>query len=208
MRSRLERFAIAGTRWRGAVVLLLVCGAGGRADWRTQEVALHLDPAQTTIDFTLPATLHTVHGSFRLKQGDVRLDVGNGKASGEIAVDGLSGESGNRDRDRKMHRNVLESERFPEIKFVPDRIEVISGTTSVALQVRLHGLFRMHGSAHELTIPLEAEMSQGNFKAAGHFSIPYIQWGMKNPSTFLLRVGSSVDIGIETAGTVAAISGR
>jgi hypothetical protein len=29
--------------------------------------------------------------------------------------------------------------------------------------------------------------------------VPYIKWGMKNPSTFILRVSDKVEITVETA---------
>jgi len=35
---------------------------------RAQESAVDLDPAQTTIEFTLDTTLHAVHGTFKLKR--------------------------------------------------------------------------------------------------------------------------------------------
>jgi len=117
-------------------------------------------------------------------------------------VDAKSGESGMGLRDRKMHREILESDRFPEIAFRPDRVD---GT--VALQgkssVRVHGIFNIHGADHELTVPAEVEMFPDHWTATLHFAVPYVSWGMKNPSTLFLRVNESVDIDLTTGGTVS-----
>src|ERR1700735_4638366 len=88
---------------------------------RAQDFVFHLVPQQTTINFTLGDVLHTVRGTFRLKEGTLHLATVSGKLTGEILVDAKSGESGNGMRDRKMHREVLESDRYPEIVFRPDR---------------------------------------------------------------------------------------
>jgi polyisoprenoid-binding protein YceI len=137
-----------------AIVFLAIASIATAA----QDVALHLDSQHTTINFTLGDVLHTVHGTFRLKQGSLRLDSASGKLTGEIVVDAKSGESGNGMRDRKMHREVLESDRYPKIAFRPDRID---GTVSLQgkSSVRVHGIFTIHGSDHELTVPAEVEMS-------------------------------------------------
>ncbi len=167
-----------------------------------QGVAFKLDPQHTTVNFTLADALHTVRGSFQLKQGSLQLDVAAGKLSGEIVVDAKSGESGNGMRDRKMHREILESDRYPEIAFRPDRVE---GT--VALQgkssVQVHGVFSIHGSDHELRVPAELNISSDHWTATLHFAVPYASWGMKNPSTLFLRVSESVDIDLSASGTVA-----
>ena len=68
-----------------------------------QEVTVELDPAQTHIAFTLSDVLHTVHGTFKLKNGTVRFDPATGAASGLVVVDTTSGDSGSQARDRKMH---------------------------------------------------------------------------------------------------------
>jgi polyisoprenoid-binding protein YceI len=165
-----------------------------------QDIAIQLDPQRTTITFTLTDVLHTVRGTFRLKQGLLRLDAPLGKLSGEILVDAASGESGNGMRDRTMHRDVLESNRYPEIAFHPDRFEGV-----VSLQgkssIRVHGIITVHGSNHELTVPTEVEISADHCDATLHFAVPYAKWGMKNPSTFFLRVSESVDIDVTTVGT-------
>ncbi len=88
-----------------------------------QSVAFQLDPQRTSVKFTLGDVLHTVNGTFRLKQGSLLLDPRSNKLTGEIVVDAKSGQSGSGMRDRKMHREVLESERYREIAFHPDRID-------------------------------------------------------------------------------------
>ena len=159
------------------------------------ETVLVFDPAQTRIEWTLGATLHTVHGTFQLRSGTIRFDAASGKASGELIVDARSGASGNGDRDAKMHNAILESARFPDIVLVPDRVEgTVPAQGSAALTV--HGIFKLHGTEHELAVPVRVEMAPGQVTATATFAVPYIRWGLKNPSTFLLRVADKVDVQI------------
>src|SRR5437899_11961523 len=87
------------------------------------EIILGIDPSQTKVHWTLESTVHTVHGSFTFKKGNLQVDTSTGKASGEIIVDATSGNSGNDGRDRKMHKDVLESARYSEIIFRPDHVD-------------------------------------------------------------------------------------
>ena len=162
-----------------------------------QETALQIDPAQTKVEFTLPSLLHTVHGTFQLKRGNIRFDPASGKASGELVIDAASGESGGPARDRRMHASILQSDRYPEIVFRPDRVagNVASQGPS---QVELHGILSIHGAGHEITLPMQVEAAGGQYTASTTFSIPYVKWGMKNPSTLLLRVSDTVTIVIQT----------
>ena len=159
------------------------------------DTVLELDPAQTRVEFTLGDLLHTVHGSFQLKRGSIKFDTGSGKAAGELVVDAASGSSGSGARDHRMNTNILESVLFPDIVFRPDLIEGKLAHEGPS-QVQLHGMFSIHGAGHELTIPLAVEASGGQFTASGHFVVPYVKWGMKNPSTLILRVSDKVQIDI------------
>ena len=180
------------------MALLLAIAAANAAGQATK---LQLDPQQTTVNFTLADVLHTVHGTFRARPGSLNFDSGSGDLAGEIAVDARTGQSGNSMRDRKMHREVLESERYPEITFRPDRVygAVLQQGKSA---VRLHGVFTIHGADHEVIVPAQVEMFPDHWTAALHFSIPYVKWGMKNPSTLFLRVSESVDIDVNAAGMI------
>jgi polyisoprenoid-binding protein YceI len=168
----------------------------------SQQIDLKLDPAKTIVRFSLDASLHTVHGTFQVKPGALQFNTASGQISGEILVDAKSGVTGNGMRDRKMHKDVLESERYPEISFLPDRIDgavARQGKSSVNVQ----GMFRIHGVEREITVPAQVEMAADLWSAIVHFTIPYAKWGMKNPSTLFLRVNDSVEIELAVSGTVA-----
>jgi polyisoprenoid-binding protein YceI len=167
-----------------------------------QQQSLQLDPAETKVEFTLPSLLHTVHGSFTLKRGTIQFDTATGKASGELAVDAASGDSGGGARDRRMNKEILQSDRFPEIVFRPDRVEG-KILPQGASQARLHGIFSIHGCDHEIELPLEVRAADGQYTVSGHFTVPYVKWGMKNPSTLMLRVSETVEIQIETVAKTA-----
>jgi polyisoprenoid-binding protein YceI len=182
-----------------AVITLLPLVEGAAAG---QDVSLQVDPQRSTIQFTLGDVLHTVHGTFKAKRGSFRLDPLSGKVTGEIVVDARSGESGGGLRDKKMHREILDSERYPDIIFRPDHVDGV-----VALQgkssVKVHGMFSIHGSDHELTVPADVDMNPDRWTATLHFAVPYVKWGIKNPSTLFLRVSESVDIDLAAVGTIA-----
>src|SRR5260370_14097905 len=84
---------------------------------------LQLTPDNTRIDWTLSDVLHAVHGTFELKRGSIRFDPDSGKAGGEVVVDTASGDSGSSARDKRMHQNVLESSKYADGVFKPDRLE-------------------------------------------------------------------------------------
>ena len=67
---------------------------------QTRALRLQFTPADTSIKFTLGDILHTIHGSFDLKRGNVEYDLADGGVRGILLVDATSGQSGNRSRDR------------------------------------------------------------------------------------------------------------
>jgi polyisoprenoid-binding protein YceI len=184
-----------------AVGILFTAAAFSRPQTDSRDIVLGVDPAQSKIHWTLGATAHTVHGTFGLKRGTLRFNPATGKASGEIVADATSGESGNDSRDEKMHKEILESERFPEVVFRPDHLEGKVSPQGPS-SVQLHGTFVIHGGEHELTVPVQAELNADHWKGTAKFSVPYVAWGLKNPSGFLLKVDRSVEIALEMSGSL------
>ena len=177
-----------------AITLFCLAPAG-----HAQEISVQLDPAQSKIEFTLGSTLHTVEGVFKLKSGSIRYDPSSGKMSGSIIVDATSGESGNEGRDHKMHREILESGKYPEFVFAPNRGDGAFNPKGPS-KLDVLGKFNIHGQDHEMTIPIEIQPSGRQLSVAAHITIPYIKWGLKNPSTFILRASDKVEIEIHAVG--------
>jgi polyisoprenoid-binding protein YceI len=166
---------------------------------RAQQGALELDPARTAVHFTLRTSLHTVHGTFRLKSGKVNFDPAAGKLSGLIVFDATSGQSGNDGRDSKMHREILESQKYPEISFTLTEVQgPVKAEGDSKVQVK--GTLRLHGDDHEIMIPVDVRISGSELSLDTNYSIPYIAWGLKNPSTFILRASDTVQLSIQAAG--------
>jgi polyisoprenoid-binding protein YceI len=192
--DRMITAARSGLYWLLTILLCLTAAA-------TAQTSLQLDPAKTTVRFTLDAALHSVHGTFQAKPGTLQFNPDAGQVWGEIVVDAKSGQTGNSMRDRKMHNEVLESSTYPDISFRPDHI---TGAVSVAgkSSVMVHGIFRIHGTDREINVPAQLEMSEDHWSATVHFTVPYEKWGMKNPSTFFLRVSDSVEIELTAVGSL------
>jgi|SRR6516165_10561111 len=166
----------------------------------TQELGFSLDQSQSKVHYLVDSTLHAVHGTFNFKSGSLRIDPATGKASGEIIVYATSGDSNNSSRDEKMHKVVLESSKYSEIVFHPTLLDgklALSGSSDVML----HGVLSLHGGDHDLTVPIRAEIAGNQWKGSARFQVPYIQWGLKDPSNFLLKVKPNVEIELELAGS-------
>jgi polyisoprenoid-binding protein YceI len=183
-----------------ACYVVLACAHATRA----QAYVVNLDPAQTKVEFTLDTTLHTVHGTFQLKSGQIHFDVATSKASGTIVVDARSADTDNKSRDKKMHQEILESPKYAEIVFTPAQVRG-SFDPQKASQVDVSGVMRIHGQDHDLTMTLAVQPGAGSrLQCDTQFTIPYVKWGMKDASTFLLHANDTVELEIHATGQIAA----
>ena len=166
------------------------------AEWQ-----IDLDPSKTEITFTLKATMHTVHGDAAAPPGRFRLDDTNGSMTGTVAIDAMSAATGNAKRDLKMHARVLRSGEFSKITLTADHLEGEldhDGSSGVTL----HGRIEIMGQPHEISIPLQADIEGEKFAAVGEFEIPYVDWGLEDPSTFVLWVAKVVGVKFSAHGTI------
>lgn len=193
----------AGTRVLHGILGLAITvlpSAVPAAEWQ-----IELDPSKTEITFTLKATMHTVHGEAAAPPGSLVLDDANGTMAGEIAIDATSAGTGNTKRDRKMHARVLRSSDFSEISLRAERLEgelAHEGSN----RVTLHGHVKLLGQAHEIAIPLQVDITGESFVAVGEFEIPYVDWGLEDPSTFVLWVAKVVGVKFSASGTIRPAS--
>ncbi|MDQ2834186.1 MAG: YceI family protein [Acidobacteriota bacterium] len=202
MCRRLTKAARFVSSVRVALLLVFALSAGiARAQTAASASTLHLDPAGTSIRWTLKGNLHTVHGTFQLKSGLITFDPKTGAAQGEIIIETASGASGEEMRDRRMQKDVLESTKYPEAIFHPDKVMgvVRAGRTQTAT---VEGTFTIHGADHPLTLQVQTSWNGDVVSAKTSFTVPYVAWGMKDPSTLMLRVGKEVQVEIDSRGSV------
>jgi polyisoprenoid-binding protein YceI len=166
-----------------------------------QQLAVDFDPATTKINWSLAGNVHTTHGTFQLKRGHVDVDVATNSIAGELVVETESGESGNSARDKRMKKEILETDKYPEVRFKVIKMEGILSKDRPST-VRVYGQFTIHGSSHEVIIPLQLSISGSEVNGTGKLVVPYVDWGMKDPSNFLFKVDKTVSVELIASGHI------
>jgi polyisoprenoid-binding protein YceI len=164
-------------------------------------LSFELDPQQTTLALTFGATLHRVDGSLKVREG--RIDVSDsGSASGRIVIDLTTARTGVVRRDRKMHDKILESARFPQAVFTIDRMDGVVNRIGSS-DIQLHGRLEMHGITRQVSLPARVTSDGQRVSASGVLLIPYLQWGLADPSFFILRVEKQVKVTVKAVGRIS-----
>jgi polyisoprenoid-binding protein YceI len=186
-----------------AFVLVVLAFAQWAVAAESRSGTLELDPAKTLVEFRLPGALHATHGKFKLAHGTIKADLATGEAGGSIVVDARSGDSGIAARDDRMKANVLEVQKYPEITFTP-RHAIGKLEKDGQFQAKLDGVLTIHGARHEVITEVQGRLVGSSLTAACHFSVPYVDWGMRDPSLFFLTVSKQVEIDIATEGRITS----
>jgi polyisoprenoid-binding protein YceI len=197
------------TTARSVVLATLLCAATAPGEYGAlggRSGSLELEPERSAVRFTLPGRLHDTHGTFRVRTGTMALDAATGDASGLIVVDATSGDTGNPRRDRRMKDDVLETARFPEIRFHPRHVDGHLGADG-DFEGTIHGVLMLHGADHPIAAVARGRVSGSDVHASCRFSIPYVAWGLQDPSVLLLTVAPEVGIDVEAVGHVRWVDG-
>ena len=163
-------------------------------------VSIHLDPAQTKVEFTA-GTLHHVHGTFALKGGIFALDSRTGVADGEILVDAESEKSNGAGIDKRIRQTTLETSEYPGIVFHPEKVTGSLPAENGTVHLKVAGSFTIHGKDHPLTLDVTATRTGPQVLFNTTFYVPYVKWGMKDASTFFMR-DRNIKIVVESHGTI------
>lgn len=180
--------------------LFILAFAASASAQKQPPIAFSLSPSTTAIHWTLDTTIHTVHGTFQLKSGAFTIDPATGIASGLIVIDATSGESGDSSRDKRMHSAILESPQYPTITFRPTRVDGKIDLT-ISGPVIVHGILNLHGHDHPLDLTVNLNPQPAAVALTAHFIVPFVAWGLKDPSTFVFR--SDKQVALDVTATVA-----
>ena len=180
------------------LAISLVTASAAHAQHQTFRV--NSDTSQ--IAFTLGGSGHHVQGTFHVQSGSIDFDLSAQKISGSVVVAASSGNSGEPSRDKKMNSEVLETGRFDQVTFAPSSYQgTIAPSGDSTIQVS--GTFNLHGTSHDITVPMQIHIAGTELVAKGHFTVPYVKWGLKDPSIFILKVAKEVDIDMTLNGQLS-----
>jgi len=161
-----------------------------------------VNPDASEVKITLKTTHELVNGAFHIQSGSIEFDRGTPKMLGSVVVLAGSGKTGNDSRDKKMNKDILKVEQYATVSFEPKTYTgalALSGDSN--LQVT--GIFTLLGTPHEITIPILVHLEGTTATAKAHFVIPYVQWGLKNPSFLIWKADDDVAIDLSLAGRLS-----
>ncbi len=160
-----------------------------------------VNPDASQVKMTLKATHEIVNGNFHVQSGSIEFDRSTPNMSGSVIVAAGSCKTGNDSRDKKMNKDILKVEQYTTVSFEPK-----SYTGNIAPSgdstIQVTGIFTLLGTPHEITVPMQVHLDAASATAKGYFVVPYVQWGLKNPSILFLKVDNDVAIDINLVGTV------
>ena len=167
-----------------------------------QHQTFTVNPDASKVAFSLGGNTHHVEGIFHVQSGSIEFDRSAAKIAGSVVVAAGSGNSGDNGRDKKMNTDVLDVAHYADVSFVPQSYQgTIAASGDSTIQVS--GAFTLHGTPHELTVPMQIHIEGTNLTAKTHFTVPYVKWGLKDPSIFILKIAKEVEIDLTLVGHVS-----
>ena len=167
-----------------------------------QQQTFVANPDASEVKMTLKTTHEIVNGAFHLQSGSLNFDRGAAKISGSLVVAAGSGKTGNGSRDKKMHKDILEVDQYATVSFEPRSYAgVIAPSGDSTIQAT--GIFTLLGTPHEITIPILVHIEGTTATAKAHFVVPYIQWGLKDPSFLFWKADKDVAIDLFLTGRLS-----
>lgn len=167
-----------------------------------QHQTFAVDSDASEIKIKLNTTHEVVNGTFHLQSGSINFDRIASHISGIVIVAAGSGKTGNDSRDKKMNKDILKVDQFATVSFEPKTYTgTIAASGDSTIQVR--GLLTLLGTPHDLTIPIQTHIDGSTAKARAQFVIPYVQWGLKNPSFLIWKAENDVAIDLNLVGQIS-----
>ena len=160
------------------------------------------NPDASEVKMTLKTTHEVVNGTFHIQSGSIEFDPSAAKISGSVVVLAGSGKTGNDSRDKKMNKDILGVEQHATVSFEPKSyagVIALSGDSTI----QVTGIFTLLGTPHEISIPILVHLEGAAATAKAHFVVPYIQWGLKDPSFMFWKVDKDVAIDLVLAGRLS-----
>jgi hypothetical protein len=168
----------------------------------SQHQTFAVSPDASEVKMTLKTTHELVHGTFHIRSGSIEFDRSTPKMSGSVVVLAGSGKTGNDSRDKKMNRDILQVEQHATVSFEPKFYAGIIAPSGDST-IQASGIFTLLGTPHEITVPILVHIEGSTAAAKAHLVVPYVQWGLKNPSFLIWKADNEVAIDLFLTGRLS-----
>lgn len=160
------------------------------------------NPDASEVRMTLKTNHEIVNGTFHVQSASIEFDRSAPKMSGSVVIAAGSGKTGNDSRDKKMDKDVLKVNEYATVSFAPKTyIGTLAPEGNSTIQVS--GVITLLGAPHDLTVPMQVHIEGAKTTAKAQFVIPYVQWGLKNPSFMIWKAENDVSIDLSLVGILA-----
>jgi len=167
-----------------------------------QHQTFAVNPDTSEVKMTLNTTHEVVNGTFHIQSGSIEFDRSRSTMSGSVVVAAGSGKTGNSSRDKRMNNAILLVEQHATITFEPKSYTgVIAPSGDSTIQAT--GVFTLLGMPHLITIPILVHLDGTTATAQAHLSVPYIQWGLKDPSFMIWKADKDVAVDLFLTGQLS-----
>ena len=170
-----------------------------------QHQTFTVDPNASQVAFALAGSGHHVSGTFHVQSGSIDFDRTAHTISGSVVVAAGSGNSGEPSRDKKMNNDVLDIAHYSESPS-PRRNTTAPSRPPATPPSRSTVHSRCTARPMTLPCPCRSTSTAGLSTPKTHFIVPYVQWGLKDPSWGFLKVSKEVDIDLTLTGKVTPTS--
>jgi polyisoprenoid-binding protein YceI len=162
-----------------------------------------IDPNASDVKITLKTTHEIVNGTFHVDSGSIDYDRTESRISGTVVVAAGSGKTGNDSRDKKMNKDILKVQQYSTVAFTA---KSYTGTIAPSgdSTIQVAGVFTLLGTPHDITVPMHVHIDGAGCTAKTHFMIPYVEWGLKNPSFLIWKADNDVAIDLDLVGHLSS----
>jgi hypothetical protein len=166
-----------------------------------QHKTFAVNPDASEVKMKLNTTHEVVNGTFHVQSGSIEFDRSATKISGVVVVAAGSGKTGNDSRDKKMYKDILKVDQYTTVSFTP---KTYTGTIPVSgdSTIQVSGVFTLLGTPHDLTIPMQVHIDGSKAIVNAQFVVPYVRWGLKNPSFLIWKADNDVAIDLSLVGNI------
>jgi hypothetical protein len=161
-----------------------------------------VNPDSSQVKMTLNTTREIVNGTFHVQSGSIEFDRGTPDMSGSVVILAGSGKTGNDSRDKRMYKEILQVQQHAAVSFEP-KTYTGSIAPSGDSNLSVAGIFTLLGTPHQITIPIAIHIEGTAATAKAHFVVPYIQWGLKDPSFLIWKAEKDVAIDLVLTGQIS-----